>query len=145
MKDCKSPTKNPTIVSVMLRSRSLTIIPAGAKQLCTVRSDLSGVSDSELEPRRQSRGMFSRSKKWFNCSYEVRATVGPADLTFELWYKEQKFSKNHTPIKVTWDEEGASSGPTPNPEPTSESGSPSGSSPAGSVSGLSSEDHSETR
>lgn len=120
-------------------------MPAGAKQLCTVRSDLSGVPDSELDPRRQSRGMFSRSKKWFNCSYEVRATVGPADLTFELWYKGQMFSKNHTPIKVIWDEEGAASAPKPSSGTASESGSPSGSSPANSVSGLSSANQSETR
>lgn len=101
------------------------------------------MSDSELEPRRQSRGLFSRSKKWYNCDYEVRATVGPADLTFELWYKGQKFSKNHTPIKVTWDAEGAASVPKVTVT-TSETGSASGSSPAGSVSGLS-EGPSETR
>lgn len=84
---------------------------AGAKQLCTVTSDLSGIPDSDLDPKRQSRGVFARGKKWFNCSYEVRANVGPADLTFELWYKGKKFSKNHAPIKVTWDDEGAASSP----------------------------------
>lgn len=82
---------------------------AGAKQLCTVRSDLSGVRDSELEPRRQKkpRGLFSRSARWYNCTYEVRALVGAADLTFQLWFNGQRFSKNHAPIRVTWDEEGA--------------------------------------
>lgn len=74
---------------------------AGAKQLCTIRSDLSGVPDSELDPKYQSKGLFSRTKRWFNCSYEVRASVGPADLKFELWYKGQKFSQNHSPIKIT--------------------------------------------
>lgn len=101
--------------------------------------------DSELDPRKQSRGVFSRGRKWFHCSYEVRATVGPADLTFELWYKGQKFSKNHAPIKVTWDEEGAASTPTDASQAASASGATSGGSPAGSVSGLSSEEHSETR
>lgn len=74
---------------------------SGAKQLCTIRSDLSGVSDGELDPKTKSKGLFTRSKRWFNCSYEVRAIVGPADLTFELWYKGKKFSQNHSPIKVT--------------------------------------------
>lgn len=123
------------------------MISAGAKQLCTVRSDLSGIPDSELDPKRQSRGVFTRGKKWFNCSYEVRATVGPADLTFELWYKGKKFSKNHAPIKVTWDDEGAASAPTGASQTVSgtvsatasEPGTAGDGSPAGSVSGLSSD------
>lgn len=126
-------------------SGDLTYISAGAKQLCTVRSDLSGVPDSELDPKRQSRGVFSRGRKWFHCSYEVRAAVGPADLTFELWFKGRKFSKNHAPIKVTWDEEGAASVPTEASQAAPASGATSGGSPAASLSGRSSEGHSETR
>ncbi|ROW05305.1 hypothetical protein VSDG_00113 [Cytospora chrysosperma] len=119
---------------------------SGAKQLCTVRSDLSGVKDSELELKKRSRGFLSRSHKWLNCSYEVRAIIGPADLNFELWFNGQRFSKNHSPIKVTWDDEGvALGGGTPPPGARGRgaivadtgSASGSGSSPAGSVSGLS--------
>ncbi|CAN8102288.1 unnamed protein product [Discula destructiva] len=125
---------------------------AGAKQLCTIRSDLSGVPDSELEPRQKSKGLFTRSKRWFNCSYEVRATVGPADLKFELWFKGQKFSQNHSPIRVTWETEGATSVPnTAESQITSvqtavESGSASSSSstPADSVSAVSSEEQGKT-
>lgn len=123
---------------------------SGAKQLCTVRSDLSGVSDADLEARRHSKGIFSRSKRWFNCSYEVRAIVGAADLTFELWYKGKRFSKNHSPIKVTWDEEGLAAAPenakskgldeASTPAATKTGGSISvASSAPGSVSGLSSD------
>lgn len=97
--------------------------------------------DSEFDPKKQSRGFFSRSKKWYNCSYEVRATVGPADLTFELWFKGKKISKSHDPIKVKWDAEGAASTPR---DTASETASASEHSPTGSVSG-SSEDPSETR
>lgn len=89
------------------------ITTAGAKQLCTVRSDLSGVKDSELELKKQKkrpRALFSRSMRWYSCTYEVRALVGAADLTFELWFNGQRFSANHEPIKVTWDEEGAGLG-----------------------------------
>lgn len=68
------------------------------------------MKDSELELKKRSRGFLSRSQKWLNCSYEVRAMVGPADLSFELWFNGQRFSKNHTPIKVTWDQEGAALG-----------------------------------
>ncbi|KAK7704697.1 hypothetical protein SLS64_008462 [Diaporthe eres] len=137
---------------------------SGAKQLCTVRSDLSGVRDSELEAVKQKRrhqGLFSRSARWYNCTYEVRAVVGAADLTFELWFNGQRFSKNHAPIRVTWDDEGTAApgaqggqgegtvdqegGGRVAPDPTAQgggaavadTGSVSGSSPVGSVSGVS--------
>ncbi|KAL2286384.1 hypothetical protein FJTKL_07147 [Diaporthe vaccinii] len=137
---------------------------SGAKQLCMVRSDLSGVRDSELEAVKQKRrhqALFSRSARWYNCTYEVRAVVGAADLTFELWFNGQRFSKNHAPIRVTWDEDGTAApggqggqgegavvsegGGGVVPDSTehggraavADTGSASGSSPIGSISGVS--------
>ena len=83
--------------------------PASAKQLCTVKSDLTGVQEAQLEQRKQpSRSCLGlgRSKKFFICNFEVRAIVAPADLRFELWFGGTKFSGNHEPIQVTWDQEG---------------------------------------
>lgn len=118
--------------------------------------------DSELEPvkqKRRARALFSRSARWYNCTYEVRAVVGAADLTFELWFNGQRFSKNHAPIRVTWDEEGVTApggqggqgeaavglegggGVAPDSIAhgvgVADTGSASGSSPVGSVSGVS--------
>lgn len=123
------------------------------------------MSDSELElvkQKRRHRALFSRSARWYNCTYEVRAVVGAADLTFELWFNGQRFSKNHAPIRVTWDEEGAAApggqggqdqeamglregGGLLAPDSmargrgaaVADTGSASGSSPVGSVSGIS--------
>ncbi|KAH8898753.1 hypothetical protein GQ53DRAFT_710631 [Thozetella sp. PMI_491] len=88
-----------------------------AKKLCTVQSDLSGVTTNELELRKQSRSCFRKGKKWYVCSFEVRAIVAPADLRFELWFAGQKFSRNHEPIKVTWDEAGTKLEPPRPPSP----------------------------
>lgn len=117
--------------------------------------------DSELELRKQKkrpRALFSRSARWYSCTYEVRALVGAADLTFELWFNGQRFSKNHEPIKVTWDEDGAGLGAVQDGQngqgeggiggvsdqtanghgaAVADTGSVSGSSPVGSVSGVS--------
>lgn len=113
-----------------------------------------------MKQKRRPRALFSRSARWYNCTYEVRAIVGAADLTFELWFNGQRFSKNHAPIRVTWDEEGAAAGPEGQggqggegvgqgtgevPDAATHSpgggradtGSASGSSPVGSVSGVS--------
>lgn len=47
-----------------------------------------------------------KGKKYYVCSFEVHAIVAPADLRFELWFGGHKFSGNHEPIRVTWNEEG---------------------------------------
>lgn len=120
--------------------------------------------DSELEAVKQKRrhqALLSRSARWYNCTYEVRAVVGAADLTFELWFNGQRFSKNHAPIRVTWDEDGTAApggqggqgegavvlegGGGVVPDSTehggraavADTGSASGSSPIGSISGVS--------
>lgn len=98
--------------------------------------------DSEFDPKKQSRGFFSRSKRWYDCSYDVRATVGPADLTFELWFKGQRISKDHGPIKITWNAAGAASTPR---DAASERASASEHSPAGTTSGLSEDPSEEAR
>ena len=53
---------------------------------------------------------MSRGKKYYLCNFEVRAIVAPAEIRFELWFGGKKFSRNHEPIKVTWDDAGAKMG-----------------------------------
>jgi len=65
------------------------------------------VDDSELITKRKAkRFFFIKGKKYYVCTFEVHAIVAPADLRFELWFGGRKFSRNHEPIKVTWNEEG---------------------------------------
>lgn len=78
----------------------------GVVKVCDVKSDLSGVEEGELEKKHKRAGCFKKGKTWLVCHFEVRVIVTPADLRFELWYKEQKFSGNHDPITVQWDEDG---------------------------------------
>ncbi|PSR82545.1 hypothetical protein BD289DRAFT_12638 [Coniella lustricola] len=84
---------------------------AGVTRLCTVRSDLSGVTNSELQLRKKSRTCFFGGKKWYVCAFEVRAIIAPADLRFELLFNGQKFSRNHEPIRVSWNQEETSTSP----------------------------------
>jgi hypothetical protein len=79
---------------------------AGVAKICDVQSDLSGVEESQLE-RKHKRGVcFRKGRTWFICKFEVRVVVAPADLRFELWFQGKKFSGNHDPITVKWDEDG---------------------------------------
>lgn len=50
---------------------------------------------------------FKAGYKFYICEFEIRVIVAPADLRFELWFGGTKFSSNHEPITITWDEDGA--------------------------------------
>jgi hypothetical protein len=41
----------------------------------------------------------------------VRVIVAPADLKFELWFRNQKYNRSHEPIGIEWDPAGASARP----------------------------------
>jgi hypothetical protein len=82
----------------------------GVKQLCIVKSDLTGIQDSEMTMKRKSRRFLLKGKKYYLCTFDVKSIIGPADLRFELWFGGQKFSRNHDPLKVTWDSEGTEVG-----------------------------------
>lgn len=60
--------------------------------------------------KRKSKRFFFQGRKFYLCTFEVRAIVAPAELRFELWFSGQKFSGNHEPIKIAWDAEGSKVG-----------------------------------
>ena len=78
----------------------------GARQLCTVTSNLAGVQDHEMVMKRQAKRFLLKGKKFYLCTFEVRAIVAPADIRFELWFAGNRFSKNHESVKITWDTNG---------------------------------------
>ncbi|KAI1409476.1 hypothetical protein F5Y13DRAFT_169905 [Hypoxylon sp. FL1857] len=82
----------------------------GAQQLCVVKSDLTGVSHSDMIMKRKSGRLLFQGRKFYLCTFEIRAIVAPAELRFELWFAGQRFSGNHEPIKITWDSEGSKVG-----------------------------------
>ncbi|KAH7013012.1 hypothetical protein EDB80DRAFT_709222 [Ilyonectria destructans] len=75
---------------------------AGAKRLCDVKSNLSGIQQSQLVLQHKRRSCFSRGHKYYICNFDIRVIVAPADLRFELWFGGMKFSGNHEPIEVKW-------------------------------------------
>ncbi|KAK3687750.1 hypothetical protein B0T22DRAFT_138195 [Podospora appendiculata] len=80
---------------------------AGAVKLCDVRSNLAGVQQNQLVLKNKRGSCFSRGQTYYICQFDVRVIVAPADLRFELWFGGQKFSGNHEPITVSWDQNGA--------------------------------------
>lgn len=55
------------------------------------------------------RTLFTKGYKFHICQFDLKVILAPADLRFELWFKGQKFSGNHEPISITWDQAGAMS------------------------------------
>ncbi|KAI3337561.1 hypothetical protein HD806DRAFT_476989 [Xylariaceae sp. AK1471] len=81
-----------------------------AKQLCVIKSDLTGVQHEDMIKKRKSKRLFLKGAKFYLCNFEVHAIVAPADIRFELWFSGQRYSGNHEPIKITWDDEGTKVG-----------------------------------
>lgn len=76
-----------------------------------VKSNLAGIQTSELTKKRgDKRAFFIKGRKFYLCTYEVKAIIAPADIRFELWFGGQRFSKNHEPIQIDW---GAANGSPP--------------------------------
>ncbi|KAK8124034.1 Hsp70 family chaperone [Apiospora kogelbergensis] len=52
---------------------------------------------------------FRAGYKFYICEFGIRVIAAPAELRFELWFGGTKFSSNHEPIKVVWQEGGTNS------------------------------------
>ncbi|KAJ4147944.1 hypothetical protein LMH87_002437 [Akanthomyces muscarius] len=80
---------------------------AGVTRLCCVKSNLEGVQQHQLVLKQKRGTCLTKGHKFYICEFEVRVIVAPADLRFELWFGGHRFSGNHEPIGVKWDEAGA--------------------------------------
>jgi hypothetical protein len=67
--------------------------------LCSISSNLSPISEQRFTEK--NKRFWSLGKHYFKVEYQVRVLVGPADIRFELWFNNQKLSKD-TSIRVDW-------------------------------------------
>lgn len=54
---------------------------------------------------------WSGKKHHFQVTFVIKVVVAPADLKFELWFNGEKYSRNHDPISIQWNKEGAETRP----------------------------------
>jgi hypothetical protein len=66
---------------------------------------LSGVSEEEFELMNKRTPW--KGKRYYRVAFKIKVIVGPADLKFELWFKDKKYNRSHNPIKIEWDQVGA--------------------------------------
>lgn len=78
---------------------------AGAFKICNVKSNLQGVRQEQLVLKHKRGTCFTRGYRFYVCQFDIRVIVAPAELRFELWFAGEKFSGNHEPISVVWDQE----------------------------------------
>lgn len=86
------------------------VVLAGATKLCDVRSNLTGLQQEQLVLKHKRGTCFSKGYTFYVLNFDIRVIIAPADLRFELWFGGQKFSGNHEPIAVSWDQEGVKAG-----------------------------------
>jgi hypothetical protein len=74
-----------------------------------MKSDLSDISDEEFELMNKRTPW--KGKRYYLIDFKIRVIIGPADLKFELWFKDKKYDTGHDPIKIEWDSQGAATRP----------------------------------
>ncbi|KAL2855677.1 hypothetical protein BJX68DRAFT_264031 [Aspergillus pseudodeflectus] len=70
----------------------------GAQHVCSL-----DISTDNVERKLKNKHWYSMRPKYWRATFDVRVVVGAADLTFQLWSRDQRIrSSNHEPIKVQW-------------------------------------------
>ncbi|RHZ63243.1 Hsp70 family protein [Aspergillus thermomutatus] len=70
----------------------------GIERVCTLHISTEGV-----EKKLKNRHWYNRKPVFWKGTFNVRVVVGPADLAFQLWSKDQRIrSSSHPPIAVKW-------------------------------------------
>lgn len=67
--------------------------------LCEISSDLSSADEKKFTEK--NKRFWSLGKHYFKVEYQVRVIIGPADIRFELWFDNQKLSRDQS-IRVDW-------------------------------------------
>ncbi|KAF2746172.1 hypothetical protein M011DRAFT_469029 [Sporormia fimetaria CBS 119925] len=67
--------------------------------LCEIQSDLTSADDKKFVEK--NKRFWSLGKHYLKVEYQVKVLIGPADIRFELWFDNQKLSRDQS-IKVDW-------------------------------------------
>ncbi|KAJ4293692.1 hypothetical protein N0V90_008976 [Kalmusia sp. IMI 367209] len=67
--------------------------------LCEISSDLTSADEKKFTEK--NKRFWSLGKHYFKVEYQVRVIIGPADVRFELWFDNQKLSRDQS-IRVDW-------------------------------------------
>ncbi|KAL6229767.1 hypothetical protein BDW75DRAFT_88311 [Aspergillus navahoensis] len=70
----------------------------GVQRVCSL-----DISTDNVDRKLKNRRWYNMRPQYWRATFEVRVVVGAADLTFQLWSKDERIrSSNHEPIKVQW-------------------------------------------
>ncbi|KAL4757094.1 Hsp70 family protein [Aspergillus foveolatus] len=70
----------------------------GAQHVCSL-----DISTDDVDRKMKNRRWYNMRPRYWRALFEVRVIVGAADLTFQLWSKDQRIrSSHHEPIRVQW-------------------------------------------
>lgn len=67
--------------------------------LCEISSDLSAADERKFIEK--NKHFWSLKKHYLRIEYSIRVIIGPADIRFELWFDDQKLSRDES-ITVEW-------------------------------------------
>ncbi|KAL4870409.1 hypothetical protein BDV12DRAFT_207712 [Aspergillus spectabilis] len=70
----------------------------GVQHVCSL-----DISTDNVDRKLKNRRWYSMRPQYWRATFDVRVIVGAADLSFQLWSKDERIrSRQHEPIKVQW-------------------------------------------
>lgn len=70
----------------------------GVQHVCSL-----DINTDNVDRKMKNRRWFNMRPRYWRATFDVRVVVGAADLTFQLWSKDQRIrSSGHEPIRVQW-------------------------------------------
>ncbi|OAL45853.1 hypothetical protein IQ07DRAFT_575622 [Pyrenochaeta sp. DS3sAY3a] len=89
-----------TVIESNLQARMLPEqMTKDTRILCEISSDLSAADEKKFIEK--NKHFWSLQRHYLRIEYSIRVLVGPADIRFELWFDDQKLSRDES-IKVEW-------------------------------------------
>jgi hypothetical protein len=105
-------SKSDTIHTFSLRENPVTntcTFVDGVEKLCHITSDFSRVKDRELKKAYKPRPWHKRhGELYYILEHNIKATIGPADMKFQLWFKGRRYEEDDQSLALQWVEDNTS-------------------------------------
>ncbi len=77
----------------------------GVEKLCQITYDFSEVEEEELELAYKPRHWNKlRRDPYYILEHNIKVLLGPADMRFQLWFKDKKYEAENESLALQWDE-----------------------------------------
>ncbi|KAL3442444.1 hypothetical protein BJX65DRAFT_286814 [Aspergillus insuetus] len=92
----------PWKVLIVMSTEPPHALPRSMKNKDVQRVCSLDISTDHVDRKLKNRRWYKMRPQYWRATFDVRVVVGAADLTFQLWSKDERIQTSHEPIKVQW-------------------------------------------